>query len=158
MPVLRISDVPVGGGRRVEVIWQDGAARRAAVSSFTYQADQGEAERVRWYLEDYAEFPADPAPRLAAAAETGLARTGAGLFRDVFAGPDGAVIWGLAQARLGEVRVEVDTDPAEAPGLPWELLRDPGSDLTLATGAGGRTGTWSSRTPGRVRISSSWTG
>jgi hypothetical protein len=136
MPVLRISDVPVGGGRRVEVIWQDGAARRAAVSSFTYQADQGEAERVRWYLEDYAEFPADPAPILAATAETGLLQTGAELFRNVFSGPDGAGIWALAQARLGEVRVEVETDPAEAPGLPWELLRDPGSDTALATGAG----------------------
>ena len=52
MPVLRVSDVPLGGGRRVEVTWQDGAARRAAVATFDYEADQGEAERVRWYLED----------------------------------------------------------------------------------------------------------
>ena len=32
--------------------------------------------------------------------------------------------------------MEVDTDPAEAPGLPWELLRDPGTGTALATGAG----------------------
>ena len=32
--------------------------------------------------------------------------------------------------------MEVDTDPAEAPGLPWELLRDPGTDTALALGAG----------------------
>jgi tetratricopeptide (TPR) repeat protein len=137
MPVLRVSDVPLdAGGRRVEVTWQDGPARRAAVATFAYQADWQEAEQVRWYLEDYPEFPADPAPALAAAAEAQLARIGAELFRDVFAGVDGAVIWGLAQARLAQVRVEIDTDPAEAPGLPWELLRDPGTGTALATGAG----------------------
>ena len=136
MPVLRISDVPLGGStRRVEVTWQDGAARRAAVATFGYRADGREAEQVRWYLEDYPEFPADPAPVLAAAAETQLARTGTELFRDVFAGPDAAAIWGMAQAQLGQARVEVDTDPAEAPGLPWELLRDPTTGTALATGA-----------------------
>ena len=136
VPVLRVSDVPLDSGRRrVEVTWQDGAARRVAVATFDYQADGREAEQVRWYLEDYPEFPADPAPALAAAAEARLARTGVELFRDVFAGPDGAVIWGLAQARLGQARVEVDTDPAEAPGLPWELLRDPGTGTALAAGA-----------------------
>ena len=135
VPVLRVSDVPVSGVRRVEVTWQDGAARRTVVSSFAYQADGREAEQVRWYLEDYPEFPADPAPALAAAAEARLSELGTGLFHEVFTGQDGAVIWGLAQARLGQVRVEVDTDPAEAPGLPWELLRDPATGTALATGA-----------------------
>jgi len=101
--------------------------------------------------EDYPEFPADPAPALAAAAEAGLARTGAELFRDVFAGQDAAAIWGLAQARLGQVRVEVDTDPAEAPGLPWELLRDPGTGTALATGAGEFVRTHL-QTAGQVRL------
>ena len=41
-----------------------------------------------------------------------------------------------ARARLSDVRVEVDTDPAEAPGLPWDLLRDPGTDTPLAVAAG----------------------
>ena len=63
MPVLRISDVPLGGGRRrVEVTWQDGPARQVVVSTFAYQAGDAEAEKVRWYLEDYPEFPADPGP------------------------------------------------------------------------------------------------
>jgi tetratricopeptide (TPR) repeat protein len=152
MPVLRISDVPLdGGARRVEVTWQDGQARRVAVSSFNYRADDREAERVRWYLEDYLEFPAYPAPAVAIEAESGLARTGAELFRDVFADQDAAMIWGLAQARLGQVRVEVDTDPAEAPGLPWELLRDPGTDTALAIGAGEFVRTHL-RTAGQVRL------
>jgi tetratricopeptide (TPR) repeat protein len=137
VPVLRFNDVPLGGGqRRVEVFWQDGMARQVAVSSFAYQVSAAEAEKVRWYLEDYPEFPANPAPRLALDAESVLAETGKALFSRVFAGMDAAGIWGRARDRLGQVRVEVDTDPAEAPGLPWELLRDRGSDTPLALAAG----------------------
>lgn len=137
MPLLRISDVPLGEGRRrVEVTWQDGSVRQVAVSSFAYQMGESEAEKIRWYLEDYSEFPADPAPRLAADAERILADMGAGLFSHVFSGMDAAGIWVQARAQLGHVRVEVDADPAEVPGLPWELLRDPGTDTALALGAG----------------------
>lgn len=137
VPVLRVSDVPLdGGARRVEVTWQDGPSRRAAVTTFGYQAHQAEAEHVRWYLEDYPEFPADPAPAVAAAAEARLVQVGAELFEQVFSSRDGAVIWGLAQAQLSQVRVEIDTDPAEAPGLPWELLRDPGTGAAIAIEAG----------------------
>jgi hypothetical protein len=135
--VLRINDVPVGGGgHRVDVTWQDGAARRVAVSSFSYQVSAQDAERVRWYLEDYAEFPADPGPQLAADAESVLAGTGAGLFTRVFTGMGAAGIWAQAQGQLGQLRVEVDTDPGEVPGLPWELVRDPDTDTALALGAG----------------------
>ena len=135
-PVLRINDVPFGGQRRVEVSWQNGSARQVAVSAFAYHVGDAEAEKVRWYLEDYAEFPADPGPRLAAEAESELAETGAGLFTEVFAGMDAAGIWTQVRPRLGQVRVEVDADPAEVPGLPWELLRDPGTDTALALSAG----------------------
>jgi tetratricopeptide (TPR) repeat protein len=136
MPVLQVTDVPVGGDRRqVRVTWQDGAARRAATSAFSYRVGEQEAEKIRWYLEDYPEYPADPAPVLAADAEDRLTGIGADLFGRVFAGQDAAVIWGQAQDQLSRVRVEVDTDPGEAPGLPWELLRDPNSGTVLALGA-----------------------
>ena len=73
MPVLQVTDVPVGGDRRqVKVTWQDGPARRAATTTFAYQVGEQEAEKIRWYLEDYPEFPTDPAPVLAADAETRL--------------------------------------------------------------------------------------
>ena len=136
MPVLRISDVPLDGRRRVEVTWHDGLVPQKAVATFAYPAADQDGEKVRWYLEDYAEFPADPAPALAASAEQVLADTGAGLFARVFGEMDAAGSLTQARARLSEVRVEVDTDPAEAPGLPWELLRDPGSETALAVAAG----------------------
>jgi tetratricopeptide (TPR) repeat protein len=135
---LRIGDFPAGpaGGRRVQVTWQDGAARRLAVTEFGDPPEEGGAERVRWYLEEYAEFPAEPAPTLAADAEARLAGTGEDLFNRVFSGPDAAGIWERARDRLSEVRVEVDVDPRSGPGLAWELLRDPRRDQAVALGAG----------------------
>jgi hypothetical protein len=98
--------------------------------------DAGDGERIRWYLEEYAEFPADPAPVLAAAAEARLAEAGGELFGRVFSTDDAKGIWERARDQLAEVRVEVDTDPGAGPGLAWELLRDPGRDAAVALGAG----------------------
>jgi tetratricopeptide (TPR) repeat protein len=121
----------------VELLWQEeGAARRVAVAEFPDLPEGGDGERIRWYLEDYAEFPADPAPVIAREAERRLAQAGAELFRQVFGGEDAAGIWERARDRLGEVRVEVDADPGAGPGLAWELLRDPGRDAPVALGAG----------------------
>jgi tetratricopeptide (TPR) repeat protein len=136
---LRINDIPAsaGQGRRVEVTWEDGrAAPRVAVAEFDAPSDAGDGDRIRWYLEDYAEFPADPAPALAAAAEARLAQTGEDLFRRVFASGDALGIWERARDKLGEARVEVDIDPGAGPGLAWELLRDPARDAAVALAAG----------------------
>jgi len=136
---LRINDIPAsaGQGRRVEVTWEDGrAAPRVAVAELGDAPGEGDGERIRWYLEDYAEFPADPAPALAAAAEDRLAQAGTDMFRQVFSSDDAAGIWERARDKLSEVRVEVDTDPGPGPGLAWELLRDPGRDAAVALGAG----------------------
>jgi tetratricopeptide (TPR) repeat protein len=116
-------------------MWQDGAARRVAVAEVAGLPGGGEGERVRWYLEDYAEFPVDPAPVIAQAAETQLAQAGTELFRAVFADMDAVGIWERARDRLGQVRVEVEADPGEGPGLAWELLRDPGRDAPVALDA-----------------------
>jgi tetratricopeptide (TPR) repeat protein len=136
---LRINDIPASAGRsrRVEVTWEDErAAPRVAVAEFGDAPDAGDGERIRWYLEDYAEFPADPAPALAAAAEARLADAGAELFRRVFSDADAAGIWERARGRLADARVEVDTDLGAGPGLAWELLRDPARDAPVALGAG----------------------
>ena len=125
-----------GGRRRVEVTWQDGTQRAAAVSDFDYQVGHSDAETIRWYLEDYPEFAEDPGPAIAIEAEARLTRIGTDLFALVFAGPDALGIWRRAQAQLGQVRVEIDADVAEARGLPWELLRDPATDSAVALSAG----------------------
>ena len=137
MAELRISDLSgqASGQRRVRVSWRgEGALPREAEAVFSAPSSDG--ERVRWYLEDYAEFPADPAPAIARAVEAQMALQGADLFRQVFASADAAEIWGRVRDRLSETRVEVDTDPGDGPGLAWELLRDPGRDQAVALGAG----------------------
>jgi tetratricopeptide (TPR) repeat protein len=136
MPELRISDLSPGpNDRRITVAWQDGPIPRETVVEFTDVPDTGDGERIRWYLEDYAEYPADPAPAIAQAAEERLARTGVELFNRLFSGTSAAGIWERATDQLGKVRIEVDTDPGAGPGLPWELLRDPARDAPLALDA-----------------------
>jgi tetratricopeptide (TPR) repeat protein len=137
---LRISDLSgqPGGWRRVRVSWrEERGLPREAEAEFADLSDDGDGERVRWYLEDYAEFPADPAPALAREAEARLGELGAALFQRVFeANPDTMRVWNAAAASLPEARVEVDADPGAGPGLAWELLRDPVRDAPVALGAG----------------------
>jgi tetratricopeptide (TPR) repeat protein len=153
MPVLQVNSIQLDAGRRrVEVVWrQDGAGPRSAVSTFAYQVGEQDAEKIRWYLEDYLEFPAHPAPDIAADAESRLSALGTGLFGQLFTGTDAAGIWAQAQTQLPQVRVEVDIDPADTPGLPWELLRDPGTGTALALGAGEFVRTHR-QTAGQVRL------
>ncbi|WP_433784642.1 CHAT domain-containing protein [Actinomycetospora sp. CA-101289] len=127
-------DRGVGDRRRVSVSWVGGAPLTHE-TEVELPVDEAESERVRWYLEDYAEFPADPAPAVARSAEELLASVGRELFERVFAARGAARVWTSAEAELAAVRVEIDTDPSDAPGVPWELLRDPDSDRPVALGA-----------------------
>jgi hypothetical protein len=139
-PVLRINAVLSGpasdGQRRVTVSWHDGPIPWEAVSSFRYQVDEQDGEKIRWYMEDYAEYPSDPAPGIALETEHRLAQIGADLFGRVFSSQDAAGIWAQARNRLNQVRLEVDSDPTDVPGLPWELLCDPGTGISTALEAG----------------------
>ncbi len=138
LAVLRLVDhlVP-GGGRSVTVEWHaPGFAPWLVKVPVKVTIDDGLAELIRWYLEEYAEFPSDPAPAVAVRAEAALEDLGRRLFTAVFGSGDAGEIWGqVAAGGLGRVRVEIDTDPADVPGLPWELLRKPGSNAALVLAA-----------------------
>ncbi|HEV3294708.1 MAG TPA: CHAT domain-containing protein, partial [Streptosporangiaceae bacterium] len=140
MTELRISDLSgqPGGQRRVRVSWrEDGELPREAEAVFADPSGEKDGEQVRWYLEDYAEFPAEPAPRLAREAEARLRELGMALFQRVFeANRDTMRVWNTAAGSLPQARVEVDADPGAGSGLAWELLRDPGQDAAVALGAG----------------------
>src|SRR3954464_3676629 len=117
-------DRRVGDRRHISVSWVDGVPLTHE-TTVSLPVDGAESEKVRWYLEDYAEFPVDPAPALARDAEELLAAAGGRLFGRVFAGRGATKVWDRAVDDLAEVRVEIDTDPSDVPGVPWELLRDP---------------------------------
>src|SRR5262245_23037816 len=90
---------------------------------------------MRWYLEDYLEYPLDPAPGIARDVEQRLAELGRDLFSAVFGSAGGQRLWARIQDELPDLRIEISTEVADATALPWELLRDPVSDDWLALAA-----------------------
>jgi tetratricopeptide (TPR) repeat protein len=101
-------------------------------ASVGLQQDAQDQENVRWYLEDYLHYPAEPAPTIAARVEERLPQLGAQLFGHLFPhSSDARTLWQRVRHRLGETRIEVVTDPAGGQ-LPWELLHDPAARVPLA--------------------------
>lgn len=92
------------------------------------------AERIRWYLEDYLQFDEDPAPQIAAGVEAFMAQSGEELFRKIFEGR-GFRLWSSLEPHLSTTRIEIATGIAEATSIPWELIRNPDSRTYLALSA-----------------------
>jgi len=105
MAELRISDLcgQPGGGYG----WSWRAERelpREAEVEFDDPSDEGDEERVRWYLEDYAEFPADPVPALAREAEVPDRAAPLGCVREECAG---YMLASAAARRPGRAKIRV---------------------------------------------------
>lgn len=118
----------------MEVTLEGDGAPRVARSTFSFALSTQDEEDLRWYLEDYLQYPQEPAPAIARRVEGRLAEVGMELFAAVFQKSDDARdLWTLVRERLAETRVEIVTGVAEANSIPWELLRDPktGSPLAL---------------------------
>ena len=94
--------------------------------SFTLTAQ--DAEDIRWYLEDYRIYPVEPTPKIAKRIEQRMSEAGRELFRLALAG---SKVWDAVSDRLGDTRIEVETEVEDAL-VPWELLRDPVADRPLA--------------------------
>ena len=135
---LRLVDRAEGDGRVVELALEGAGARQTATARVGSGLSGRDREDVRWYLEDYLQYPVDPAPDIARDVETRLAALGEELFRQVFeANRDTMRIWEAVAADLAGARVEVATGAEGAAGIPWELLRDPatGGVVSLRAGA-----------------------
>jgi tetratricopeptide (TPR) repeat protein len=125
VPTLRISHT----GATVEIAFEDANRPRLTASHhFASPLTPQDSEDIRWYLEDYLVYPLDPAPVFAARIETRLRELGIALFNATLAATDP---WLTARQRLGETRIEIETSVPGA-AIPWELLRDPATDLPLA--------------------------
>lgn len=119
---------------RVEVALEgDGQPRQAATSRFEFKLSPQDHEDLRWYLEDYLQYPLDPAPKIAARIEKRMSEVGVELFKAVFqANDDARDLWATLRDRLNDTRAEIITEVREATAIPWELLRDPKTDVPLA--------------------------
>ena len=107
--VLRVSCRPGGAGFVVELSLVGAGARRAAVAEVGFGLSAQDREDVRWYLEDYLQYPVAPAPQVAGRVQARLAELGSDLFRQVFeANRDTIRLWDAVAGSLPTTRVEVD--------------------------------------------------
>jgi len=134
MLTLRLTAVAEGSDQhRVELALEGDGARQTAISRFKFGLSEQDREDVRWYLEDFLQYPLDPAPRIAARIEGRMAEIGRELFQGVFHSNDSARdLWAALRSKLSDARVEIVTGVEEATTLPWELLHDPKTDAKLA--------------------------
>lgn len=164
MPVLRITQsAEAGGTHRVEVTLEgDNIARQTATARFEFALKPEDRARLRWYFEDFLQYPHDPAPTIAARVEQLMREVGVELFEKVFHTTErGRRLWARLEGTLDETRVEVAAEVHDAAAIPWELIRDPLTDVPLAYRASAfvrahpeaaRSPKLLSRTPERVRI------
>ncbi len=110
----------------------DGAPIEARAAGAFIFDDHDQAD-LRWYLEDYLQFPFDPAPQVAKRIEGRMRAIGEELFRALFqANDETRDLWAVLRPKLAQTRVEIVADVAQAAAIPWELLRDPTTDEPLA--------------------------
>jgi len=124
VPILRI----VHTGAYLEASLEGDGARQSVKRPFAFTLTPQEAEDIRWYLEEYPIYPVDPSPKIAKRIEKRMGEVGRELFRLVLGGSD---VWESVRWNLGDTRIEVETELGDAL-VPWELMRDPVSDLPLA--------------------------
>jgi hypothetical protein len=134
MPTLRLTQSSSANKFHVEAALEgDGLVRQTATAEFDFHFTPQDREDLRWYLEDYLQYDADPAPTIAARIEKRLAEMGVELFKSIFqANDDARDLWATLRDRLNNTRVEIITGVEEATALPWELLRDPKTNVPLA--------------------------
>ena len=121
---------------RVEIVLEgDGLPRHAATVHFPFTLTHDDQADLRWYLEDYLQYPLDPAPKIAARVEARMAEIGRELFDHVFGSRGAFKLWARLSPTLNDTRVEVVTDVRGAAAIPWELIRDPDADAPLALAA-----------------------
>jgi hypothetical protein len=134
-PLLRLTQTGLEEGRhQVEASLEvPGRSRQTATAQFAFTLTPQDQEDFRWYLEDYLQYPLDPAPTIAARIEQRLSGIGRELFRALFQSSDDARdLWATLRESLNDTRVEIITGVHEAASIPWELVRDPKTDVPLA--------------------------
>jgi len=119
---------------RIEMAFEeDDGTRQTPEARFEFKMTAEDRADLRWYLEDYLQYPMDPAPQIAKRIEGRISELGIELFEKIFeANRDTRDLWATLRDKLADTRVEVATDVKGATALPWELMRDPKTDEALS--------------------------
>lgn len=133
--LLRLRQFAEGADQyRIEAALEgDGQPRQTATARFSFTLTDQDQRDLQWYLETYLQYPFDPAPKIAARVEQRMADIGATLFTALFhANDDARELWSMLRPHLDDARVQIVTEVREATTIPWELVRDPRTDVPLA--------------------------
>ena len=115
---------------------REGEYSQTADASFDFSLSLQDRERLRWYFEDYLQYPQDPAPTIARQVEGLLTQIGIDLFNKIFKSNfDAFRIWSYALPQLNDTRIEIVTDVQGAATIPWELICNPDTLQPLALSA-----------------------
>ena len=106
---LRLADRAEGSGHVVDMLLDGGGPQRSASVRFGFELTARDREDLRWYLEDYLQYPVDPAPEIAHGVEARLAALGEVLFGQVF----------RASMETAELWLAVRESLALSPTRPW---------------------------------------
>jgi tetratricopeptide (TPR) repeat protein len=120
-----------GSGPELSLELVDDDQIESAIAPFKFTMTDDDARNIRWYLENYLRYPAEPAPALAERIEKRMHEIGNELFQAIFSSARARFIWSLLEPHLGEARIEI-TDQTDDPTVPWELALDSVTGKRLA--------------------------
>ena len=132
MPViLRIIQQAVEQGCcAVSIVFESPAQKEEAAATIPFLLSPEDGERFRWYLEEYLQFPTDPAPLIAEKVELRMQEIGFALFDALFKSSDkGAYIWQQIKD-LSDIDLEIMASSKAM--IPWELMQNPLDNLPIA--------------------------
>ena len=123
------------GDQHSVTIQTDEAQSKGTPNLFAFSLSSDDQERLRWYWEDFLQYPREEALDEAQEAERRIDDIGADLFGKIFASGAAQAILRRVKPRLASTRIEITTPSSQGSGdLPWELIRDPAGGV-LATEA-----------------------
>ena len=136
MQVLRLRQHSDANGQHrveVELSGVEGQADLSAVSEFPFELTESDQNDLRWYLEDYLQYPYQEGQAIARRIERRIAELGTELFEAVFHSSDDARdLWAQLRSRLHETRVEISASVRDVTAIPWELLCDTRTNSAFA--------------------------
>lgn len=133
-PTLRLTQASSQGATHtITLEWLGAGPRQTASATVSLALSEQDQQDIRWYVEEYPEYPFTPHPERAARIEARMRDVGQELFNALFAANDRTLrLWAKVADQLDDLRIEIVTDAEGATALPWELLCDPATDTMLA--------------------------
>ena len=129
MSTLRITQTALPDGEhRVQLDLTGDGVAQSAFAQFPFTLSDQDREDLRWYLEDYLQYPDRPGPSDRRPGRAADARRSAASCTRSYSAATAASrrLWArLANPSFAGMRVEVASEVDADAVLPWELLRDP---------------------------------